>query len=220
MSQQKGSGNEPPPAGLRKRLFARWYNKVMEKYEAYISERKQMLFADLPPTVIEIGPGTGANLRYLLQGCTWIGIEPNPFMHSQLREKAARHGVEAECRIATAEGIREADASVDAVLCTLVLCSVRDPQQVLTEVLRVLKPGGGFYFIEHVAASHGTWLRRWQRIMRPIWVAIADGCHPDRATRTSIQSAAFRSVELEEFRVPFPPALPFVSPHIAGVARK
>jgi hypothetical protein len=86
---------------LRKWLFARWYNKIMEKYEAYISQRKLALFADLPTTVMEIGPGTGANLGYLSQGCKWIGIEPNPYMHPQLREKAASHGVEAEFRVAT-----------------------------------------------------------------------------------------------------------------------
>ncbi len=205
---------------MRKWLFARWYNKIMEKYEAYISQRKQSLFAELPPTVMEIGPGTGANLGYLSQGCKWIGIEPNPYMHPQLREKAASHGVEAEFRVATAEGIDVDDASVDAVLCTLVLCSVRDPQQVLNEALRVLKPGGKFYFIEHVAAPQGTWLRRCQRVMRPIWIGIADGCQPDRETRTAIQNAGFRSVECEEFRVPFPPALPFVAPHVAGVAVK
>lgn len=205
---------------MRKWLFARWYNKIMEKYEAYISQRKQALFAELPTTVMEIGPGTGANLGYLSQGCKWIGIEPNPYMHPQLREKAASHGVEAEFRVATAEGIDVDDASVDAVLCTLVLCSVRDPQQVLNEALRVLKPGGKFYFIEHVAAPQGTWLRRCQRVMRPIWIGIADGCRPDRETGAAIQNAGFRSVELEGFRVPFPPALPFVSPHVAGVAVK
>jgi ubiquinone/menaquinone biosynthesis C-methylase UbiE len=101
-----------------------------------------------------------------------------------------------------------------------VLCSVRDPQQVLNEALRVLKPGGKFYFIEHVAAPQQTWLRRCQRVMRPIWIGIADGCRPDRETGAAIQNAGFRSVELEGFRVPFPPALPFVSPHVAGVAVK
>lgn len=205
---------------MRKWLFARWYNKIMERYEAYISQRKLVLFADLPTTVMEIGPGTGANLGYLSQGCKWIGIEPNPYMHPQLREKAASHGVEAEFRVATAEGIDVDDASVDAVLCTLVLCSVRDPQQVLNEALRVLKPGGKFYFIEHVAAPQQTWLHRWQRVMRPIWIGFADGCRPDRETGAAIQNAGFRSVELEGFRVPFPPALPFVSPHVAGVAVK
>ncbi len=220
MSQHKGCCNEPPRAGLRKRLFARWYTKVMQKYEVYISARKQSLFADLPPTVVEIGPGTGANLRYLPQGCKWIGIEPNPYMHLELQEKAASRGVDAELRVTTVERIDVDDASVDAVLCTLVLCSARDPQLLLTEVYRVLKPGGKFYFIEHVAAPQGTWLRRCQRVMRPIWIGIADGCQPDRETRTAIQNAGFRSVECEEFRVPFPPALPFVAPHVAGVAVK
>lgn len=220
MSQHTGVSSKPPRAGLRKRLFARWYDKMTARYEAYISPRKRSLFTELPDTVMEIGPGTGANLAYLRKGCKWIGIEPNPYMHPQLQEKAAGLGVEAEFRLATAEAIEADDSSVEVVLGTLVLCSVPDPHQVLAEIHRVLKPGGKFYFIEHVAAPQRTWLRVWQRVMRPIWMCFADGCHPDREAGTAIRNAGFQSVELEDFRVPFPPAAPFVSPHVAGFAVK
>lgn len=220
MRRQKDRSSEVPRAGLRKRLFARWYDTVMAKYERYIGQRKEALFATLPSTVMEIGPGTGANLVYLSPGSTWIGIEPNPYMHAPLRDKAAALGLDVELRVGAAEAIDAKDGSVDALVGTLVLCSVPDSERALAEIRRVLKPGGKFYFIEHVAAPRGTWLRRWQRAIRPIWICFADGCHPDRETGAAIRSAGFQSVEQEEFRIPFPPALPLVSPHIQGVAVK
>ncbi len=169
---------------------------------------------------MEIGPGTGANLAYVPEGSRWIGIEPNHYMHDQLREKAGKHDIEAEFAVASAEGIAVDDETIDCVVCTLVLCSVTDPAQVLSEVKRVLKPGGRFYFIEHVAAPRKTWLRRGQRVMRPVWRFCADGCRPDQETGLAIEQAGFESVEIDEFRVDRKIMPRVVSPHIAGVATK
>ena len=210
--------NTLPRAGIRKRMLANWYDTIMAKYEAYMAERKRALFADLPNTVMEIGPGTGANLRYLPRGCHWIGIEPNPFMRDQLQEKAEKAGVKAEFQVARAERIELDDHSVDAAICTLVLCSVADPPQVLAEVKRVLKPGGRFYFIEHVAAPRNTWRRLSQRVVRPVWRFCADGCRPDRDTGAAINEVGFESVEIEEFEASFQVMPRFVAPHIIGVA--
>ena len=69
---------------------------------------------------------------------------------------------------------------MDAVISTQVLCSVADPAKVLREIQRVLKPGGRFLFVEHVAAAPGTSLRHWQRLARPVSALLGDGCHPDR----------------------------------------
>ena len=118
----------------------------MAKYEQYIADRKAELFADLPRSVLEIGPGTGANLAYLPKGCRWIGIEPNPHMHDPLRDKADKLGVEADLREGAAERIAADDCSVDAVICTLVLCSVKNPAQALAEIRRVLRPGGALVY--------------------------------------------------------------------------
>jgi len=209
-----------PVAGLRKRLLARYYDKIMARYERFIAERKRTLFADLPNTVLEIGPGTGANLAYLPKGCRWIGVEPNPYMHGPLRQRAEQLGVEAEFRLATAEGIEMDDGSVDAVIATLVLCSVGDPDRVLEEVRRVLRPGGRFYFIEHIAAPRRTWLRTGQRLLRPAWMWIADGCRPDRETINQIEGAGFSSVAVDEFWMPREITPKFMARQVAGVAVK
>ena len=205
---------------LRRRLFARFYDRVQASYDARMAPRKEALFADLSGTVVEIGPGTGANLPHLPRDVRWIGIEPNPHMHTRLRQRATTMGIDAEFRLASAQGLEFDDASVEVVLGTLVLCSVPDPAAVLAEVRRVLRPGGRFIFIEHVAAPRGTLLWRTQRLVCPLWSLMADGCRPDRELGTALRAAGFSSLELEEFHVVRHSPLDVVAPHVAGVACK
>lgn len=213
--------SSPLARGFRRRVMAVVYTRAMRDYEDWIAARKRELLARLSGTVLELGPGPGSNFASLPPGVTrWVGVEPNQHMHAELRRKAAEHGVDADLRTVAAEGMEVADASVDAVLCTLVLCSVEDPARVLRDVLRVLKPGGRFVFIEHVGAPHGSALRRGQRLVRPLWRLLFDGCRPDRDTAECLRTAGFAELELEAFRVPEPPLPRFVSPHVAGVGTK
>ena len=217
-STQTTSGSDLAPgyARLRKRVFAWMLAKGNAKYERAMAGRKRSLLGGLAGTVLEIGPGAGVNLGYYPPGIRWIGMEPNPYLHPYLKKAAEKHNLEADLRCGVAERLDVADTSVDAVVSTLVLCSVPDVAATLREVLRVLKAGGRFAFIEHVAAPRGTLLRRAQGWLRPFSVFFADGCHPDRETWTSIERAGFAEVKLEHFRAP----TPLVSPHIAGVATK
>ena len=205
--------------GLYKRLFARYYDSVQESYEAYIQPRKQSLFAGVAGTVLEIGPGTGANLSFLPRGCRWIGIEPNCYMHPRLRERAEQAGLEAEFRVGSAQRIEVPDHTADVVISTLVLCSVPDVTRTLAEVRRVLRPGGRFLFVEHVVGKTRA-LRLAQWFMRPAWYAFGDGCRTNRDLGRAIRNAGFESTDIEEFRVPSPPIPPWVAPHIAGEARR
>lgn len=178
--------------------------------------RKRRIFADLPGTVVELGPGAGANLRYYPPGTRLVAFEPNDLMHSRLRRHAEERGVELELHADRAESLPLADASVDAVVCTLVLCSVDDPERVVAEVRRVLRPGGRFHFIEHVQAPADSGLRAVQRLLRRPWRWCFEGCVLCRDTGAVIRDGGFRSVTVERFGVVGRWA-PF-SPHIAGTA--
>lgn len=203
---------------LRKRLFARFYDNAQSEYEQYNAERKQALLGEARGTVLEIGPGTGVNFAYLPKDIQWIGVEPNPYMRARLSERAREQDFEPHFTGLAGNRIEVDDASIDVVVSTLVLCSVPDPRETLREVQRVLRPGGRFLFVEHVGAPHGTWLRRGQRIARPFWKFMADGCHPDRDIGHAIEEAGFASLELVSFRVQHNIFASVVAPHIAGKA--
>ena len=210
------AGDAAIHAGFGKRVHAWCLAHCAARYERMVAERKRALFAGLRGDILEIGPGAGPNLGYYPKDCRWIGVEPNPFMHRYLREAAARASLRVEIRTLAAEGLPANDQSVDVVVSTLVLCSVREPVTVLREINRVLKPGGRFVFLEHVAAPEGTRLRAVQRFIAPLWKRVADGCHPDRETGPEIERAGFATVHYDSFRLPLGP----VSTQIAGFAVK
>lgn len=218
MTVEKSSIESLPQgsSGWYKRVFAWIMAHGATEYESAVSDRKQALFANVHGNVLEIGPGTGPNLPYYPQDIHWIGIEPNPYMHSYLKKEADRLGLKIDLRFGSAERLDAEDNSMDAVVTTLVLCSVPNLPGTLQEVLRVLKPGGRFLFIEHVAAPKGTLLRRVQSGVKPIWKVIGDGCNPDRETWVALENVGFESVNCQHFQAD----VPIVSPHIVGVATK
>lgn len=197
-----------------KRFFAWVLKQGNDDYERAMSDRKRTLFANLEGTVLELGPGAGVNLPYYPKSVRWIGVEPNPYIHPYLQQQAEQAKLQAELITGTSEALPLPDHSVDAVVSTLVLCSVADLATTFREIQRVLKPGGRYLFIEHVAAPQGTGLRRLQWSLRPIFRYLADGCNPDRETWVALEQAGFTHLQYDRFNAP----MPVVAPHIAGVA--
>jgi SAM-dependent methyltransferase len=205
-----------PCASFAQRCHAALMARVSPRQDELVATWKARLLTPLRGTVLEIGPGTGPNLKYYDPSVTWIGIEPNPAMHPYLHAEAARLGRAVTLRAAQGDRLPADEASVDAVVSTLVLCSVADPVGMVREIRRVLKPGGQFLFVEHVAAPRSTQLRQWQRWLRPLWRRLGDGCHPDRETWVTLEQAGFAQVDIHHFTLP----AFLVGPHIAGVAIK
>ena len=110
------------------------------------------------------------------------------------------------------------DASFDFVVGTLVLCSVQNLNKALAEAYRVLKPGGGYVFLEHVAAENRPRRYQWQRYIEPIWKRVAGNCHLTRKTATAITKAGFliEDVIEESMRK----TMPIFRPTIRGIAYK
>lgn len=179
--------------------------------------RKETLLSGLSGTVLEIGAGSGANFNHYSSEATWVGLEPQHRLHRRLSEAAGRHGRPATILGTPAESIPLGDDSVDAVVSTIVLCSVRDQDAALAETRRVLRPGGRFVFIEHVIAPPRTWTRRLQGWWAPISRRIDNGCDPHRDTAAAIMRAGFADVHMEFFDQPL--AFGLRLPFIAGYTR-
>ena len=189
---------------------------------ALYEERKAALMSSLRGTILEIGPGTGVNLQFLDPSVRWIGIEPNRAMHVHLHAKANALGLSIDLR---ADPLVEASVepeSVDAVISTLVLCSVPSIPRMLEDILRVLRPGGSFTFIEHVVDRPGTLRRSVQKILPYTpWRYLTDGCNPGRDIAAALHTAGFSTVECEPYLQAGPGLVLAINrPHIAGRAIK
>jgi ubiquinone/menaquinone biosynthesis C-methylase UbiE len=137
-------------------------------------------------------------------------------MHGALQRRAARRGIDVEIRSVTGDAIDLDDQSVDVVISSLLLCTVADPGQVVSEIRRILRPGGRYAFLEHAAAPDGTVLRRIQHAVRRPWAWVFEGCSCERDIAAVIRAAGFASVEIGQYRLrsPFIP----VNTQIAGTA--
>jgi SAM-dependent methyltransferase len=113
-----------------------------------------------------------------------------------------------EIRDVVGESIDLPDNCADAVISSLVLCTVSDPRQVVSEVRRVLRPGGRYGFVEHVAAGDGTPTRRVQHRVRRPWGWIFEGCSCERDLEVVIREAGFATVMIDRYRI-HSPLLPF-----------
>ncbi|XP_010511993.1 PREDICTED: methyltransferase-like protein 7B [Camelina sativa] len=213
----------PPKPDWYFELYGWFRSSGMERYEKEIAGYKKKLFSQVGDAekVLEIGIGAGPNIKYYntLPNVSILGVDPNPKMESYARKSAIEAGLKSEdfkFIHAVAECIPLEDASVDAVVTSLVMCSVTDVTQTLSEIKRILKPGGRYLFVEHVAAEDGSFLRMVQNMLDPVQQVVADGCHLIRPTGESLLKAEFpggvdiNKVSLTSFY--------HLSPHIYGVA--
>ncbi len=192
---------------IRGRFNAGFFSLMDGYLNWLLSAQKTKLFKDLPPEIVELGSGVGANFRYMKPGTKLTAIEPNPHMHNGLARRAQQYGIDLHVAPTSAERIELPDNSADTIICTLVLCTVDDPAQVVREVRRILKPGGEFLFLEHVVAPTGSWRRVLQNSLHSPWHYCFEGCHTNRDTASLLRDAGFRSVDIEPYtmRGPFIP---------------
>jgi len=153
-----------------------------------MAARRRNLLAEAHGAVLEIGAGTGLNLRHYPAGLEGlILVEPGEAMADRIDLSQAPPDVPVTLLRAPAEYLPFDDDSFDTVVSTLVLCTVSDPARAVAEIARVLKPGGRLLFLEHVAADQG-WRRALQRRSARAWAAFADGCRCDRPTLATIEA--------------------------------
>lgn len=166
-----------------------------------------------------LGLGLGHDLDHLPAGVSEVvAIEPSASMRRRSLSSIRRSenaGIEVELLAGRGERLPLPDSSMDSALISLVMCSVTDPERVLTELIRVLKPGAPVGVLEHVAAPPKTWTRRLQWSVASVWPRVAGGCRVDRDTGSSLRRAGFDTTDLREVRLA---KAPVVAPTIVGTA--
>ncbi|MBT5877306.1 MAG: class I SAM-dependent methyltransferase [Candidatus Latescibacteria bacterium] len=206
---------------IRSYFMAKFYDATMRQCEqACLGSWRSELLQSAAGTVLEIGSGTGVNLPHYSDNVQrLILVEPDKHMRHRLTARAKEPGNEhVEIASFGAESIDIEDETIDCVVSTLVLCSVSDQAASLSEIHRLLKPGGTLLLIEHVFAQQNPSVARWQKLLSPLWRVMCCNCHLNRNTRQAVHQAGFDTVQVEDTQMQEAPSV--IKYAIKGVAHK
>ncbi|MFJ9663081.1 class I SAM-dependent methyltransferase [Streptomyces sp. NPDC101219] len=175
-------------------LFARWYARASVAAESRMgmARVRRRLLDGLSGRVLEVGAGNGLNFaHYPDTVAEVVAIEPERRLRSLAVESALRARVPVDVAPGAAEALPVKSEAFDAVVVSLVLCSVRDVPRALAEFRRVLRPGGEVRFFEH-GSGGGRAMRLTQRALdRTVYPPLAGGCHLARDPVAALREAGF-----------------------------
>ncbi len=198
-------------------VFARLYARLAASAEAAgAAEHRDELLSGLHGRVVEVGSGPGTNFSHYPPAVREIiAIEPEPYLRARARLAAST--VPVKVVGASAAALPLANGSADAVVFSLVLCSVISPATALAEAARILGAGGELRFYEHVRSADRRVARYQDRVDR-LWPYVTGGCHCNRDTEAAIATAGFTLLRIRRFDFrPRRISLP-VTPHVIGIA--
>jgi len=186
-------------------VFARYYARASVGAETRLGFARQRgrLLAGLSGRVLEVGAGNGLNFAHYPGSVSEVvAIEPEPLLRRLALESALRAQVPVDVVPGAAEALPVESEAFDAVVLSLVLCSVRDVARTLGEVRRVLRPGGQVRFFEH-GRGGGRAMRLTQRALDlTVWPALAGGCHLSRDPLAALRAAGFELGPYRSLLVP------------------
>ena len=185
---------------VNRRRSAYW-DKQAGRYDRAMDFWDRHLFGDSRPwacgraagDVLEVAVGTGRNLSFYPDGARLSGVDWSPAMLGIARERAAALGRDADLRQGDAQALDFPDESFDTVLCALGLCAIPDDRRAVTEMARVLRPGGRLLLVDHVAATAAT-LRGVQWLYERITIPLAG----EHFRRRPVAYLAELGLEIEE----------------------
>lgn len=200
-------------------FFARLWTAMSSREPESLRRLRRENLAGLSGRVLEVGAGTGTNFEFYPGTVTEVvAVEPE----RRLAEAAERAAAVAPIPVTVDTGTVEkfADSGqFDAVVCSLVLCSVDDPQQVVGQLYSLLRPGGELRYLEHIAST-GARARLQRFADATFWPKLLGNCHTHRDTEQTILGAGFQVAGARrEWALPAWVPLP-VSEFAIGVAVK
>ncbi len=199
-------------------VLAAVYDSVLGPFEERFRPYRRQLLAHASGRILELGAGTGVNFELYSDVPELVppvhAVEPDPYM----RERAARRAAESTVPITLHDSVAESlpfdSGSFDTVVATWVMCTVQDAAQALSEVRRVLTPGGLYLFVEHVRSDHG-FIELVQDVATPVWRMVAGGCELNRDTVTEILEQGLELEFKQELKLGSP-----LLPIVLGGARR
>jgi ubiquinone/menaquinone biosynthesis C-methylase UbiE len=199
-------------------LFARFFDRLSTAMEKELGPRREELLAGLGGRVLEVGAGNGINFQHYPGAVQEVvALEPERYLRAKAERAAGAAPIAVTVTAGVAEELPFPDASFDAAVACLVLCTVRDQARALGELRRVVRPRGELRFLEHVRAESPGKARAQRTLDRArIWPRVGGGCHCGRDTLSAIRGAGFevggvRSIELG-------PSWMITNPHLLGRA--
>lgn len=178
-------------------LFPRLMDWGMRS-DRFRRERDKTL-RDIGGRVLEVGFGSGLNLPHYPETVDGlVTVDVNPGMKHLARRRLQETRLAVEHHIMSGEDLPMEDESFDCAVSTWTLCSIPDVSSALEEVLRVLKPGGTFVFVEH-GLSPDPKVARWQQRLTPLQRIVGDGCHLDRDIQGLLVSAGFEIEDIQRY---------------------
>ncbi len=203
-------------------VFSRFYAAISERVDDEgLRALRTELLAGLSGSVVEIGAGNGRNFGCYPAAVTAVtAVEPEPHLRELATKAAATAAVPVTVEPGVAEALPLPDASCDAAVLCLVMCSLADRPAALAEVIRVLRPGGVLAFLEHTRAQTPG-LRTVQRLVdATVWPLLTGGCHTSTDPVGDIEAAGFQVTALRRLRFPDSRFSQPATPHVLGAARR
>ncbi len=178
-------------------LFPMGYDLMMSSETKGEARARQL--SQVSGDILEIGFGTGLNLPHYPQHVQKITtVDPNPGMNSKAEKRARQYQIKVDIHPFKGEQLPFADNSFDSVVTSYTLCSVENIRQTLTELRRVLRPSGHYYFLEH-GLSHEHHIQKWQYRLNSIQKIVSAGCQLNLDIKMLIREAGFQIIQLNEF---------------------
>lgn len=202
-------------------FFARLWIKSSPKAETRgVADHRDDLLHGLSGRVLELGAGNGMNFPHYPATVTEVvAVEPEPTLRAAAQKAAAGAPVPVRVVEGVADRLPAQDGEFDAAVASLVLCSVPDQAGALAELKRVVRPGGGLHFYEHVKPESQPAKAFAVFAERTFWPHVAGGCHPARQTEQAIEAAGFEIEQCRKFAFSPGPPMP-KAPFILGRARR
>ena len=200
---------------LNDKIFAFLYDLVNQSVEPKLVKFREMTAGAASGDVLEIGAGTGANFTFYKHDAELTILEKNKYMFPKIIDSASKAQIDVTSVRGNSFNLPFADNSFDSIVTTLVLCTVDDLEATLSEITRVLKSGGMFYFYEHVKSPEG-FRGSFEDYINPIWKYLTNGCNLNRDLEKAISSCGFEKIYLQNHQLSV--GLPITIPNIVGYA--